>query len=61
MNSKKIVERMIANPKVTAQLIAKEVGIAPRNVQIHIQSLKALGLVERISAPKGGHWIVKTK
>ena len=43
----KIIELMQANPKITAKLIAQSVGIAPRNVQVNIQSLKALGLVER--------------
>jgi ATP-dependent DNA helicase RecG len=55
----KIMELMRANPKITAKLIAQAVGIAPRNVQVNIQSLKALGLVERVGAAKGGHWKVK--
>jgi len=55
----KVMELMQANPKITAKLIAQTVGIAPRNVQVNIQSLKALGLVERISPAKGGYWKVK--
>jgi len=55
----KIMELMQANPKITAKLIAQTVGIAPRNVQANIQSLKALGLVERIGSAKGGYWKIK--
>ena len=54
----KIIELMQANPKITAKLIAQAVGIAPRNVQVNIQSLKTLGLVERIGSAKGGRWEV---
>jgi ATP-dependent DNA helicase RecG len=54
----KIMELMKANPKITSTLIAKAVGIAPRNVQANIQSLKALGFVKRVGAAKGGHWSV---
>ena len=55
----KILELMRSNPKITAKLIAQAVEISPRNIQVHIQSLKRLGLVERVGAAKGGHWIVK--
>jgi len=56
---KKIIMLMQANPKISAKAIAEEVGIAPRNVQAHIQSLKAIGMVERQGSAKGGRWIVK--
>jgi ATP-dependent DNA helicase RecG len=55
----KIPELMQAEPRITAKSIANEVGIAPRNVQINIQTLKAAGLIERIGPAKGGHWVVK--
>ena len=55
----KILELMRSNPKITAKLIAQEVEISPRNIQVHIQSLKTLGLVERVGAAKGGYWAVK--
>jgi ATP-dependent DNA helicase RecG len=56
----KIIELMQSNPKISAKAIAGEVGIAPRNVQAHIRSLKAAGLVERVGAAKGGRWRVKS-
>ncbi|MCL1982120.1 MAG: winged helix-turn-helix transcriptional regulator [Clostridiales bacterium] len=54
----KILELMQTEPKITAKIIADKVGIAPRNVQSHIKSLKSAGFVERIGATKGGHWVV---
>lgn len=35
----KILELMCNNPKTTAKAIAKEIGIAQSNVQVHIQAL----------------------
>jgi len=55
---KNILKLMQANPKISAKTIANEVGIAPRNVQTHIQSLKATGKVERHGSAKGGRWVV---
>jgi predicted HTH transcriptional regulator len=46
-------------PIATAKAIAKAVAMAPRNVQVHIQALKALGLIERVGSAKYGHWTVK--
>jgi ATP-dependent DNA helicase RecG len=56
----KIVGLMQDNPKISVKAIAEEIGIAPRNVQAHIQTLKTMGLVERVGAAKGGHWVVRT-
>jgi ATP-dependent DNA helicase RecG len=47
------------NPKISATAISKQIGIAPRNVQVHIQTLRALGTIERVGPAKGGHWVVK--
>ena len=55
----KIIELMLGNPRISAKAIADEIGIAPRNVQAHIQYLKAIGLVNRTGPAKGGRWIVR--
>jgi len=55
----KILELMRHEPKITAKSIATATGIAPRNVQAHIQKLKIAGLVERVGTAKSGYWIVK--
>jgi len=57
----KIIALMLAKPTISAKAIAEEIGIASRNVQNHIQTLKLNGLVERVGPAKGGHWIVKNR
>ena len=58
---RKIVEMMSANPKVSRDTIAAEIGITTRGVQKSINALKDLGLIKRVGAAKGGHWVVNTK
>jgi ATP-dependent DNA helicase RecG len=58
---RKIIEMILANPKVSRDSIAAEIGITTRGVQKSINALKELGLVERMGAEKGGHWVIKTK
>ena len=55
----KTMEIMRRNPKVSAKAIAEEIGLTARGVEKVIKTLKASGLVERISASKGGHWVVR--
>ena len=56
---RRIVELMRQNPKISAKSISTEIGIALRNVEENIKTLKHAGRVERIGAAKGGHWVVK--
>jgi ATP-dependent DNA helicase RecG len=55
----KIIKMMLANPKISAKDMAKEIGITTRGIEKSIRELKAAGLVERIGPAKGGRWIVK--
>ena len=55
----KILAILQKSPKSSAAKIAAAVGIAPRNVQTHLQTLKDRGLIERVGPAKGGHWVVK--
>lgn len=58
----RILQIMKEKSDVSAKLIAEEIGIAPRNVQVHIQKLKLSGLIRRVGPDKGGHWeVVDTK
>ena len=52
----RIVKILWKNPKATAASIAKEVGIAPRNVQNHIKKLQEMGILRRKGGDFGGHW-----
>jgi len=51
-----IVKIIWKHPRATALSISKEVGIAPRNVQVHLKKLQAQGIIRRIGPDKGGHW-----
>ena len=45
------------NPNITRKMIAEKIGIAVKNVQEHINKLKAGGDIRRSgSATFGGHW-----
>jgi ATP-dependent DNA helicase RecG len=55
----KVMEVMLRNPKVSAKAIGVELGITTRGVEKVIRTLKEAGLIERVGAAKGGHWVVK--
>jgi predicted HTH transcriptional regulator len=48
------------NPKATAASVAKEIGIAKRNVEEHFKTLRKSGAIERIGGTRG-YWAVKEK
>lgn len=52
----KIVKILWNKPSASASSIAKEVGIAPRNVQEHLKQLQAEGIIRRVGPANGGHW-----
>jgi ATP-dependent DNA helicase RecG len=56
---RKIVELMTADPGVTAEQIAEEIGISKRQIETNISKLKASGVVERTGSRKSGQWNVK--
>jgi ATP-dependent DNA helicase RecG len=58
-NAMKIIELMRKTPTISAKAIASEIGIASRNVETNISFLKKAGLIARVGAAKGGHWVVK--
>ena len=55
---KAIIAQMRDNPHITSKELAKTIGIAQRNIQVHIKSLKEQGFIERVGAKFGGHWVV---
>ena len=44
---------------MNAREIAAEIGIASKNVEANIKSLKKTGQIERVGSAKGGYWVVK--
>ena len=57
----RIIELMAANPEVTAEQIAEEIGITKRQIETNISKLKVSGIVERMGSRKNGLWVVKRK
>ncbi len=60
-NQQKIVNTVSKYPDISAQGLAKLIGISPRKIQDNIAKLKDIGVLERIGPDKGGHWEVIKK
>ena len=58
-NQRKIVEAIVENRAVSAQVLAGLIGISRRKIQDHLAKLKDKGILKRIGPDKGGHWEVK--
>lgn len=52
----KIVKLLRDNPSISAKMISDEIGIAMRNVQVHLKKLQEKGIIRRVGPDKGGHW-----
>jgi len=52
------MELILKNNKITAQRLAREIGISQRKIEENISKLKATGILKRIGPAKGGHWQV---
>ena len=57
----KIIKIMQEEPTASAKTIGKMIEITTRAVEKNIRELKAVGLIERVGAAKGGYWVVKQK
>jgi ATP-dependent DNA helicase RecG len=57
-NQQKIIQLITFNKKISAQKMAKEIGISQRKVEENIAKLRNAGLLQRIGPAKGGHWEV---
>jgi len=58
-NQRTILKLILEQPTISAKSIAERIGMTPRGVQKNIETLKKAGLLERVGAAKGGHWVVK--
>ena len=54
----KIVSLIKANPHITTQAIADQLGINRSGVARHIKRLQEQGIIRRIGPDKGGYWEV---
>jgi ATP-dependent DNA helicase RecG len=55
----RILTLMREDPNISAKEVAKKIGIALRNVEAHIKSLKEADFIAREGAARGGRWVVK--
>jgi len=55
----KIISLMREKPQISSKQLAEIIGIAQRNIQVHIKKLKDSGVIEREGPAFGGHWVVK--
>lgn len=53
---KQILSLIQATPTCTIAQLAKQIGIAPRNIEKHLAQLKKCGLLRRVGARRNGHW-----
>jgi ATP-dependent DNA helicase RecG len=60
-SSEKILKIILADKKISAQEIAKQMNISSRAVEKHIANLKKYGILKRIGPDKGGYWEVIKK
>ena len=54
----KIIGLISDNPYITQAELAKEVGITVDGIKYHIRKLSKNGVIKRVGADKGGHWVV---
>jgi ATP-dependent DNA helicase RecG len=59
--SQKIMELIMADPSITIESLARNLGITDRAIKMQIQNLKKKGLIQRIGPDKGGYWQIQDK
>ena len=60
-NQQAILNLIAQDPNVSMSQMAEDIGISKRKVLDNINKLKALGIVARLGAKKGGHWQIIQK
>lgn len=58
INEKRILLLLHADPSVTAQDIAEQIGISLRGVEKQIKRLRDLGVISRQGSRKSGLWVI---
>lgn len=57
----KVLELLIANPKLSRNDLAKTLMMKVDSIQYHINQLKKSGKIVRVGADKGGYWEIIKK
>lgn len=58
-NQIKIIELIKENPKITRKELAKKINITDDGVKYNLKKLAEKGIIKRIGAKNGGHWLVE--
>lgn len=54
----KLIKVIEENAKISATKISEQLNVTSRTIELNIEKLKAMGIIQRISPDKGGHWII---
>ena len=57
-NQTLIIELIKENNRITIAKLSKAVGIANKNIENNLKTLKEKGLIKRVGPAKGGYWEV---
>ena len=52
----KILELVVANPKITMVEMAERLGVAKRTIEREVKQLRETGSIEPIGSKRFGHW-----
>lgn len=52
----KILELVVANPKITIVEMAERLGVTKRTIEREVKQLRETGSIERIGSKRFGHW-----
>jgi len=52
----KILALIAANPSISTNELAEQIGITPKGIEWQIQQLKRAGQLKRVGPKKGGRW-----
>jgi len=55
-NRKLIIEFILKQPKITIDILSREIGISTTSIEKNLQYLKENNYIKRIGGAKGGQW-----
>ena len=59
VNEKQVLLLLNANPSITANDIAEQIGLSKRGVEKQIKKFRDLGILSRQGSDKAGVWVIK--
>jgi ATP-dependent DNA helicase RecG len=60
-NQRKIIESIKENSTISIVDLAKNIGIAEKNIEENLKKLKDKGIIKRVGPAKGGYWEIIEK